>query len=225
MIKTINIEGLSVSRGKNNVIDNLDFHAYKGEIVALVAPNGTGKTTLFNGLTHLINSKYRTLEIQGEQFSDRINFNQSFFFLESSHYLYEELTAIDHLKVIKKAWTSPISIEQTIKKLKMDDYSTVPAKKLSLGMKQHLLVAMYIVSNAPVLFFDEPLNGLDPGSIKIVNSLLVELSQDKTIIISSHDIYNIQEICTRVVFLKDKRLIKDTVELENISKIYSDLYE
>lgn len=222
---TININDLKIKRGKTVIIDNLNFIASKGEIVALVAPNGTGKTTFFNGVAHLIKIKYSKLKINERSFTDRINFNRSFFFLETSNYLYEELTALEHLSLIKHLWKSNVSIDDTLKKLKMDSYSSVPVKKLSLGMKQHLLIAMYIISDAPVLLFDEPLNGLDPGSIKIVNSLLVSLSKDKTIIISSHDIYNIQEICTRVVFLKNKHLIKETTNLKEINKIYSDLYE
>ena len=202
MPNTIYIENLNIKRGKKVVIENLDFSATKGDIVALVAPNGTGKTTFFNGLTHMIKSNYSHLEIQGESFSDRVKFNQSFFFLETSNFLYEDLTVTDHLILIKNAWKSPISINGTLDKLKMQNYSSLPVKKLSLGMKQHLLIAMYMISNAPVLLLDEPLNGLDPGSIKIVNSLLISLSRDKTIIISSHDIHNIQEICNRVVFFK-----------------------
>lgn len=95
------IQGMTIKRGKKKIIDNLNLSIMDGEVVALVAPNGTGKTTLLNGIAQLLPSIYRKLEINS--FSPHsLNFKRSFFYLESSNNLFEHLNILDHLLVIKK---------------------------------------------------------------------------------------------------------------------------
>ena len=219
------IKDLIIKRGKKTIIDQLNFEAKSGEIIGLIAPNGTGKTTFFNGVAHFIDSSYEELSMQNINYSNRTLFNKSFFFLESSANLYEEMNTVDHLKLIKRLWKSPLSVNEIVSKLQMSNFQNLAVKKMSLGMKQHLLVAMYLISDAPILLFDEPLNGLDPSSIEIVNDIFKNLGESgKVIMISSHDIYNIQEVCNRVIFLKDKIFFEPLIQNNDIKKIYNDLY-
>lgn len=179
----------------------------------------------FNGVAHFIDSSYEELSMQNINYSNRTLFNKSFFFLESSANLYEEMNTVDHLKLIKRLWKSPLSVNEIVSKLQMSNFQNLAVKKMSLGMKQHLLVAMYLISDAPILLFDEPLNGLDPSSIEIVNDIFKNLGESgKVIMISSHDIYNIQEVCNRVIFLKDKIFFEPLIQNNDIKKIYNDLY-
>lgn len=122
-------------------------------------------------------------------------------------------------------WKSTKSIEEVLTYLKMEKYKNKAVKKLSLGMKQHLLIAMYIISDAPVFLFDEPLNGLDPSSIKLVNQILRNYNEKKTIMISSHDLFNIREVCNRAVFLKNGEISEDTRDLDKLDSIYTNLFE
>lgn len=218
------IENMTIKRGKKKIIDDLDLSIMGGEIVALVAPNGTGKTTLLNGIAHLFPSTYRKLEINS--FSPHsLNFKRSFFYLESSNNLFGHLNILDHLLLIKKNWQSKIAVDEVINILKIHKYQTLPIKKLSLGMKQHALLATYLISDAPVLLFDEPLNGLDPSSIESTNAIIQNLAYKKKIILfSSHDIANIQAICNRVVFLKNGKIEKDTKNMDDILALYKQLY-
>lgn len=223
---TILIKSLEISRGKNKIINNLDLEASSGEIIGLIAPNGTGKTTLFNGIAHLIPLKYDLLKLNGNTSSNREIFNKSFFFIESSQSLYEEMTPADHLKMIKRNWNGTYDEQTIIKYLKMEDYKHTSVKKLSLGMRQHVLIAMYVMSDAPIMLMDEPLIGLDPSSISTVNQIISNWGkQGKTLIISSHDLYNIKEICNRVIFLKDKKIAVQRENLEGIQDLYKNLYE
>jgi len=222
----IQIQNLKISRGENTVINGLDFTAESGETIGLVAPNGTGKTTLFSGIAHLIDPSYDKLDLNNTNYSNRIQYNQSLFFLESADNLYKELNTKNHLELIKKLWESPIKIDDILEKLKMTTYQEKAVNKLSLGMKQHLLIAMYLVSDAPILLFDEPLSALDPSSINRVNKIFYDLSmQKKTVIISSHNIFNIQEVCSRVLFLKDGVIAEDRSDLSEIKDVYARLYE
>lgn len=218
------IENMTIKRGGKKIIDNLSLSIMAGEVVALVAPNGTGKTTLLNGITQLIPAIYEKLELN--HFSPHsLNFNRSFFYLESSNNLFEYLNILDHLSLIKKEWQSETAIDEVIRLLNIHDYQSLPIKKMSLGMKQHALLAMYLISDAPVLLFDEPLNGLDPGSIEITNTIIQNLASKKKIILfSSHDIANIQAICNRVLFLKNGKIERDTKNMDEILLLYKQLY-
>ncbi|EPH95075.1 ABC transporter, ATP-binding protein [Enterococcus faecalis 13-SD-W-01] len=218
------IQGMTIKRGKKKIIDNLNLSIMDGEVVALVAPNGTGKTTLLNGIAQLLPSIYRKLEINS--FSPHsLNFKRSFFYLESSNNLFEHLNILEHLLVIKKNWQSEIAVDEVINLLKIQQYPTLPIKKMSLGMKQHALLATYLISDAPVLLFDEPLNGLDPGSIEITNAIIQNLAyKNKIILFSSHDIANIQAICNRVIFLKNGKIERDTKNMDQILELYKQLY-
>lgn len=218
------IENMTIKRGGEKIIDNLSLSIMAGEVVALVAPNGTGKTTLLNGITQLIPAIYEKLELN--HFSPHsLNFNRSFFYLESSNNLFEYLNILDHLSLIKKEWQSETAIDEVIRLLNIHDYQSLPIKKMSLGMKQHALLAMYLISDAPVLLFDEPLNGLDPGSIEITNTIIQNLASKKKIILfSSHDIANIQAICNRVLFLKNGKIERDTKNMDEILLLYKQLY-
>lgn len=225
-VMAILIKSLEISRGKKKIIDHFDLEASSGEIIGLIAPNGTGKTTLFNGIAHLIPLKYNQLTLNGNSSSNRVAFNNSFFFLESSQSLYAEMTPLDHLKMIKNNWNSAYDEQSVINHLKMNDYKKIPTKKLSLGMRQHVLIAMYVMSDVPIMLMDEPLIGLDPSSISTVNQIISDWGkQGKALIISSHDLYNIKESCNRVIFLKDKKIAAQTRNLEKIQSMYQQLYE
>ncbi|OUK38531.1 ABC transporter, partial [Enterococcus faecium] len=101
------------------------------------------------------------------------------------------LSAVDYLTLIKYYWQSKVECQTA-------EYLTLPIGKMSLGMKQHVLLAAYLISDSSVMLFDEPLNGLDPGSIDILNSLIRQWQKEgKTILLSSHAIANIQSICSK----------------------------
>lgn len=222
---SIKIEELSIKRNNELIINNLKFEMNPSEITALIAPNGSGKTTLFNEIAHLIDCSYSLLVLNNFNYKEASKYNSSLFFIESSNHLYEDLSPTEHLKLIKNLWKSTKSIEEVLTYLKMEKYKNKAVKKLSLGMKQHLLIAMYIISDAPVFLFDEPLNGLDPSSIKLVNQILRNYNEKKTIMISSHDLFNIREVCNRAVFLKNGEISEDTRDLDKLDSIYTNLFE
>ena len=129
---------------------------------------------------------------------------------------------------MKASWDSQVEIRNVIEELEIADYINFPVKKLSLGMKQHVLIAMCIVSNAEIILLDEPMNGLDPTSIKKISSYLKKMKQDKkTILFSSHILSNIDAITDKVIFLKDKQvgyfLDKNKDELSS-EDMYDQLY-
>ncbi|MER2175491.1 MAG: ABC transporter ATP-binding protein [Carnobacterium sp.] len=204
----LKIDNLNVNYGKKEILDSINLEFYPSEIIGLVAPNGAGKTTLLRTVSGLIKPKSGQILIDNlSRSEDRKAYYKKIYFVESNQTLYPNLSGMDHLKYVKASWDSPVEIENVIKRLGIIEYVNRPIKKLSLGMKQHILMAMCIVSNADVILLDEPMNGLDPTSIKKISSYLKKMKQDeKTILFSSHILSNIDAITDKIIFLKDKQV-------------------
>lgn len=182
------VEHLSFAFGPKKILDDVSFTIEDGKLIALVAPNGTGKTTLLSLLCGLLPNKNALITLNGQSLKkQRTKFLQQLFFLESSNQLYFELTVLDHLQYVKKMWRSQVDIQATLADLGMTGYQKEKVKNLSLGMKQHVVLAMYLVSDAQLLLIDEPLNGLDPTAIQKFERIFKKLrANGKSMLISSH---------------------------------------
>jgi len=225
----LKIKNVSVQYKEKMVLKDINEKFNKPEIIGLVAPNGTGKTTLLRTIAGLIQPKMGDISINGMTITeDREIYYKRMYFVENNTTLYPNLKGIDHISYVKSVWDSPINIKDVIQKLGISDYVNLPIKKLSLGMKQHILLAMCIVSNAEVILLDEPMNGLDPTSIKKISHYLKEMKENnKIIILSSHILSNIDIITDRVLFLKDCTIAYSLdMKNEDISSesIYDKLY-
>ena len=214
---TLLIKNMNMKRGKKRVIRQLDLLVESGEVAALIAPNGFGKTTLLNGIAQLLPTTYDQLSLHNISPTAYTDYRRSFFFLESTNQLSDYLTAVDYLTLIKYYWQSKVEYQTVFQRLKMTEYLTLPIGKMSLGMKQHVLLAAYLISDSSVMLFDEPLNGLDPGR--------QWQKEGKTILLSSHAIANIQSICSKACFLKNGEIVTESSNMEEILAIYRKLYE
>lgn len=222
---SLELKNVQVRLGKQLILNQLHLEVPQGEILGLMAPNGTGKTTLFRAIANLLSCQEGTIEINGYQFKEREKYFQQLFFLENNESLMANLSPEANLAYVKKMWESPLEVGDVINRLGMEKYRKKPVKHLSLGMKQHLLIGMYLISDAPLLLFDESLNGLDLGSVELVNSLFQRLHQQgKTVMITSHNLHHLQKVCQRVIFMKDKKISHSTTNPQIISEIYRELY-
>ncbi|SEL24153.1 ABC-2 type transport system ATP-binding protein [Carnobacterium iners] len=204
----LTIKNISVNYGKKIILEKLDFELNSSEIIGLVAPNGAGKTTLLRTIAGLIRPDSGEVFINGlTVVNNRQAYYKTLYFVESNHTLYSNLKGIDHLNYVKAIWHSSVSVEQVIKDLAIKEYVNRPIKKLSLGMKQQILIAMCIVSDADVILLDEPMNGLDPTNMKNISEQLIKLkNKQKLILFSSHILSNVDNISDKVLFLKNKKI-------------------
>lgn len=223
----IEISGLTVSMDKKKILNKTSLSIEENKIIGIVAPNGTGKTTFLKTLSGLITPDAGVIKINKTSFNnDRSDYLSQLFFIEDSTFLYSDIKVVDHLKYVKNNWQSSVDIEQVIADLNMENYKNLSIKKLSLGMRQHVLIAMYIVSDASILLMDEPMNGLDPTSLDLVSGLLKKLKQeDKVVILSSHNLTNVIDICDEVMFMKDTTIEWITGESKNnLKELYDEYY-
>lgn len=221
------VENLAVQFRQTKILEHVSLELEAGEIVGLVAPNGTGKTTLLKGIASLLklNSGFIWLEEDGHRIEQREAFLSRMFFVLSSDAFYENLSVLEHLQVVQKYWKSKISIEEASSFFGITYFHDKKIKELSLGMKQQLLLTLYLISDASLLLLDEPLNGLDPTNVRRFNELIQHFQEaGKMVLMSSHNLYNIKETCTRVCFLNEKKIIADIDVNEDLDAFYDRQY-
>lgn len=195
-------------RYKNQlVLDEISYTFDVAGIWALVGPNGIGKTTLLNCITNILNVDEGTVTIGGIS-----NKNPSIFkklsYLQDNNVLFDELTGYDHLTYIREVHKSPKKrVQEVADYVGMSSYLKKRVGNYSLGMKQHLLLAMAILPEPRVILLDEPLNGLDPSSAILMRKILLELAAKGTIILlSSHNLAEVDKVTQNILFLKGGKL-------------------
>lgn len=221
----LTVENATKSYGKNQVLKGVTFTIEKPCIRALVGPNGSGKTTLFAVITNLLKRDSGKIKILGMENNNPDVFKK-ISFLKDNTVLYSYLTGLDHLKFIAHAQNLPYSrIEEVCSRIGITDYVGNKTGTYSLGMKQHLLLAMAIMNRPKLMILDEPLNGLDPTSVIKIRRLLKQLSEEGTaILLSSHTLSEIDFITSDILFLSKGKIISEdisvykTIEYEFILK-------
>ncbi|MDV2583503.1 ABC transporter ATP-binding protein [Alkalibacillus haloalkaliphilus] len=209
----VKVDGLKKKYKKDWVLKGIDIEVKEPQIIALVGPNGSGKTTLMNCMTNLLTYDQGEVELLGQKNTDTKIF-KDVSYLQDNRILYGTLTAYDHLKFICDVQGLPKSkIEEVAKRVGMESYLKKRVQNFSLGMKQHLLLAMVIINDPKVLLMDEPLTGLDPTSAIDMRNILLELREEgTTVIVSSHNLDEIDRLTNKIYFLKDGALLKESLE-------------
>ncbi|WP_225046535.1 ATP-binding cassette domain-containing protein [Lacticaseibacillus kribbianus] len=217
---------LSFGFRHHQILSGIDFALAPGEVVGLVAPNGTGKSTLLRNLTGLLKPQNGSVTLDGaDAWRNRRAFLRQLFFLEDSQGLFPSLTAREHLRFVADAWGSQVTVDAVLTALHMTAYADKRVGQMSLGMRQHVLLGMYMVADAKYLLFDEPLNGLDPTSIHLFTQIFSKLKErGKGIIMSSHQLGNVTAMADRVFFLKDTRLQVYEAAGIDLDAKYDELY-
>lgn len=207
----IKLENISFSYKNKPVLKDIteDFHA--GEIVGLVAPNGTGKSTLLNVLMNyetpqkgqLIIDKKGTYKSARKQ----IKLYKKISMMPDQQDLYNHKTGLEHLTMYKKIWKSKISVKELINELNMADYINDLVGNYSLGMRQRLCFAMQIAADTKIMLMDEVMNGLDPTNVTLISTIMAKKRDEgKLIIIASHLLDNLEQYADRIFFLSNGQL-------------------
>lgn len=198
---------------KKHVLNDITLTLDQKEVVGLVAPNGTGKTTLLNVIMNNLTPSHGYVEVDGLRYDNnrltkKIHQKICAFPLENK--LFGELSGYEHLKLYKNMWQSRRAIDELIDALKMQTYISQKVGTYSLGMKQRLCFAMVVVSDASMMLLDEAMNGLDPENVALISSQIQQLRESgKLVIMVSHLLDNLQMLADRVLFLRAGKVVKD----------------
>lgn len=204
----LTLESITKHYGSQTILFDIDFQVTEAQIIALVAPNGTGKTTLLNVIANIEKADEGFVTVLGKDNSDHMIFHEMSY-LQDNTVLYGHLTGYDHLVfVANEHRLSKEKLNALIDKIGIRHYLKKRISQYSLGMKQHLLLAIALVNQPKLLLLDEPLNGLDPDSVILVRQILTELKESgTTVILSSHNLVEIERLADTIYFLVEEGLL------------------
>jgi ABC-2 type transport system ATP-binding protein len=214
----IKVEGLTKRYARHVAVDHISFSVEKGQIVGFLGPNGAGKTTTMRMLTCFMPSTDGTAEVAGYNVQTHpMEVKRRIGYLPETPPLYPEMEVGEYLDFVARIKNIPKAgrqarINEVMERCAIADVRNRETAKLSKGYKQRVGLAQAIIHNPDVLILDEPTSGLDPQQIMETRALIKELAGDHTIILSTHILPEVEQICERVVIIaKGKLVATDTV--------------
>jgi ABC-2 type transport system ATP-binding protein len=210
----IEVDGLTKRYGDVVAVDELHFAVAPGEVLGLVGPNGAGKTTTLRCLCGILRPSAGSIRIAGHDLSaDPIGAKSRLAFVPDEPHLFDALTTEEHLRFVARLYGVPeptARIAALLHELELEERRGALPDELSRGMKQKLAIACGLVHDPSVLILDEPLTGLDPGAIRRMKSTIVARARDgASIILSSHLLHLVEELCTRILVIQRGRAVAD----------------
>lgn len=205
----INVNNVSFSYTNKPFIEDVSFNVNKGEIFGFLGPSGAGKSTLQKILIGIIKEYSGSVNILGKEmkyskndYYEKIGIDFEF------PSLYEKLTARENLKYFASLYKNKSSnIDNLLEKVGLSNDANKKVSDFSKGMKSRLNFIKALVHSPEILFLDEPTSGLDPTNSRIMkNIILEEQKKGTTIIITTHNMHDAQELCNRVAFIVDGKV-------------------
>lgn len=210
----LKLSNVSITYNERAVLDKLDLTANIGEIIGVAAPNGTGKSTMFNVIANFTKPDSGQVLFDGKyayrnEKEELLIHKQLCTFPEQKD-LFEELSGVDHLKLYANMWKGTAKhVPEVIERLHMGNYVKRKARTYSLGMRQRLCFAMMMAADTPVMLMDEVMNGLDVDNVALISECLMEMKKEKLIFVASHLLSNLDLYADRVLFLKDGKFVHE----------------
>jgi ABC-2 type transport system ATP-binding protein len=209
-IEAITVANLSKQYGERTVVDDLSFTVKSGQTLGLLGPNGAGKTTtirILMGLSHPTAGTANILGFNLKKELKKIHAHIGVVFEKPN--LFENLSGYQNLAIFCKLYNQPLTaIQPLLERMDLWGRAHDPVKDYSKGMKQRILILRALIHQPQMLFLDEPCSGLDPVSSRIIRDYLLELkAQGMTILLTSHDMEEVDELCDLIGFINHGRLI------------------
>ena len=205
----IEVDQLSKSYGPREAIRNLSFQIKKGEVIGFLGPNGAGKTTTMNILACIMPASSGTARICGlDVFEQSLKIRKLIGYLPETPPLYSDMVISDYLAFAARIRNVPkthtaLAVDRVVEKCSLTEVRNRVIGRLSKGFQQRVGIAQALIHEPDILILDEPTIGLDPIQIIEIRKLIQELAASHTIILSSHILPEITQICKRVIILND----------------------
>lgn len=214
---TLKVSKLCKNYDDIKAVKDASFVAHTGDIIALLGPNGAGKSTLMNIIAGYLSPTSGNVEVLGRDIVQYPIFaKDNIGFLPEGSPLYDDLSVSRFLSYMSQI--RGLNKDAVLKAIRIANISDVMKQKietLSKGYKRRVGFAQSILSNPPILLLDEPTDGLDPNQKDYMRSLIKNLAKDKTIIISTHLLEEVESVCNRIILL-DNGIIKADSNLKTL---------
>ena len=203
----LNVRDISKNFGQFKAINHLSFEVKVGDVMGFLGPNGAGKTTSMRVITGYLKSDGGSVIVNNKDIEQDPIFTKSMIgylpegvplYLDFSPYLY-----LDYVCQVRNIKNSKAAIKKVIGDLQLEDVKDVPIETLSKGFKRRVGIAQALIHNPKLLILDEPTDGLDPLQKFEVRKLIKKLSKTKAIIISTHILDEVPEVCNKCLIINN----------------------
>ncbi|MFA3784021.1 ATP-binding cassette domain-containing protein [Melioribacteraceae bacterium 4301-Me] len=212
---SIIVENLTKKYGTQRAIDNISFEVKTGEILGFLGPNGAGKTTTMKIITCYMAPSDGDVKINGESILEKYDtLKKKIGYLPENNPLYYDMPVIDYLRFVAELQGVPRNQiqERIIKMVRTTGLNDEKHKKigeLSKGYRQRVGLAQAMIHDPEILILDEPTTGLDPNQIVEIRKLIKELGREKTVILSTHILSEVEATCDRILIINKGHIVAD----------------
>ena len=209
----IKVQDITKVYGKEKVLDGVSFSIETGEIVGFLGPNGAGKTTMMKIITGFIPQTSGEVTVNGlSVLTNSLKVKKQIGYLPENNPLYDELYVREYLRYVAglyKTVNKRERMEEIIEMTGLHDEQKKKIGQLSKGFKQRVGLAQALIHDPEVLILDEPTSGLDPNQIIEIRNLISRVGKQKTVLLSTHIMQEVEAICDRVIIIKEGRIVAD----------------
>jgi len=211
----VEVDSLTKFYGGFAAIQDVSFSAERGQVLGFLGPNGAGKTTTMRILTGYMPASSGTARIAGfDVFEESREVRKRIGYLPEVPPVYREMTPRSYLDFVARIKgvakkDRPDAIDRTLRATMTDDVAGQPIGTLSRGYKQRVAIGQALVHDPDVLILDEPTIGLDPAQIIEIRNLIRGLAEDRTVILCTHILPEVKQLCDKVVIIARGRIVAE----------------
>ena len=211
---SVRVEGLTKIYGEQRAVDNISFEVLGGQITGFLGPNGAGKSTTMKMLTCYLAPTGGKASVAGFDIEEEsIEVRKRIGYLPENNPLYTEMYVKEYLRFIAGISKYSGNVSERINELiEMTGLGIEKHKKigmLSKGYRQRVGLAQALLNNPEVLILDEPTSGLDPNQVVEIRNLIKEVGKEKTVLLSTHIMQEVQAMCGRVIIINKGKIVAD----------------
>ncbi len=210
-LMSLQIINLTKTFGNQVALDQINIEINKNEIIGLLGPNGAGKSTLMKSIVGSLKVENGQIIFEDKDIAlHEIETKRKIGFLPENNPLYPEMYVKEYLSFVADLHqVNQKRIEEVIDLVGLSPERTKKISELSKGYKQRVGLAQAILHAPDLLILDEPTNGLDPNQIIEIRNVIKEIGKNKTIILSTHIMQEVEALCSRVILLHEGKIIQD----------------
>ena len=215
----IEVQNLTKRYGDLTAVSDISFQVDSGQILGFLGPNGSGKTTTMRVITGFMPATSGTVKVDGfDIFNDSFEARKRIGYLPESPPLYTDMTVTSYLRFVARIKglakaEIPDALDRALSRCGLTDVASRLTGHLSKGYRQRVGLAQAIIHNPAVLILDEPTVGLDPQQIIEIRSLIKELAGSHTVVLSTHILPEVSQVCEKVVIIRSGQVVlEDTLE-------------
>ncbi len=211
----IKVENITKSYGPQKAVDGISFHVKTGEILGFLGPNGAGKTTTMKMLTNYLLPEEGNIFIGGKSLIEEADeLKKHIGYLPENNPLYQEMPVIDYLQFCAEIQqipgdSIPGRIREMVRVCGLNQEKHKKIGELSKGYRQRVGLAQAMIHDPEILILDEPTTGLDPNQIVEIRKLIRELGREKTVILSTHIMQEVEATCDRILIINKGEIVAD----------------